>query len=139
MEASLNQRSVQIFDTHYDEEGKEIRVLNEKETAIAQQKQEAIKEAFQDWIFKDPDRRADLCATYNRIFNSMRPREYDGKHINFIGMNPEIRLEAHQRNAVARILYGGNSLLAHVVGAGKTFEWWPPPWKVRGWDCAGSP
>ncbi len=122
LEASLNQRSVQIFDTHYDEEGKEIRVLNEKETAIAQQKQEAIKEAFQDWIFKDPDRRADLCATYNRMFNSMRPREYDGKHINFIGMNPEIRLEAHQRNAVARILYGGNSLLAHVVGAGKTFE-----------------
>ncbi len=122
LEASLNQRSVQIFDTHYDADGKETRVLNEKETAIAQQKQEAIKEAFQNWIFKDPDRRTDLCATYNRMFNSMRPREYDGQHINFIGMNPEIHMERHQRNAVARSLYGGNSLLAHVVGAGKTFE-----------------
>ncbi|WP_331477036.1 helicase-related protein [Blautia sp.] len=122
LEASLNQRSVQIFDTHYDVDGKETRVLNEKETAIAQQKQESMKEAFQDWIFKDPDRRADLCATYNRMFNSMRPREYDGQHINFIGMNPEIHMERHQRNAVARSLYGGNSLLAHVVGAGKTYE-----------------
>ncbi len=121
-EASLNQRSVQIFDTHTDVDGKETRVLNEKETAIAQQKQEAIKEAFHDWIFKDPERRADLCAVYNKLFNSTRPREYDGKHINFIGMNPEIKLEPHQRNAVARILYGGNSLLAHVVGAGKTYE-----------------
>ena len=121
-EASLNQRSVQIFDTHTDIEGKETRVLNEKETAIAQQKQDAMKEAFHDWIFKDPDRRADLCAVYNRMFNSTRPREYDGKHINFIGMNPEIKLEPHQRNAVARILYGGNALLAHVVGAGKTYE-----------------
>ena len=121
-EASLNQRSAQIFDTHRDVEGKEIRVLNEKETAIAQQKQDAMKEAFHDWIFKDPERRTDLCAVYNRMFNSTRPREYDGKHINFIGMNPEIKLEAHQRNAVARILYGGNTLLAHVVGAGKTFE-----------------
>ena len=121
-EASLNQRSVQIFDTHTDIEGKETRVLNEKETAIAQQKQDAMKEAFHDWIFKDPDRRADLCGIYNKLFNSTRPREYDGKHINFIGMNPEIKLEPHQRNAVARILYGGNSLLAHVVGAGKTYE-----------------
>ena len=122
LEASLNQRSVQIFDTHYDVDGKETRVLNEKETAIAQQKQEAIKEMFQNWIFKDPERRADLCATYNRMFNSMRPREYDGQHIHFIGMNPEIHMERHQRNAVARALYGGNSLLAHVVGAGKTYE-----------------
>ena len=122
LEASLNQRSVQIFDTHYDVDGKETRVLNERETAIAQQKQEAIKEAFQNWIFKDPERRTDLCATYNRMFNSMRPREYDGQHINFIGMNPEIHMERHQRNAVARSLYGGNSLLAHVVGAGKTYE-----------------
>ncbi len=120
-EASLNQRSIQIFDTK-EADGKEIRVLNEKETAIAQQKQEAIKEAFQDWIFKDPDRRGDLCATYNRLFNSIRPREYDGRHLVFTGMNPEIRLEEHQRNAVARILYGGNTLLAHVVGAGKTYE-----------------
>jgi N12 class adenine-specific DNA methylase len=121
-EASLNQRSVQIFDTHRDADGKETRVLNEKETAIAQQKQDAMKEAFHDWIFKDPERRTDLCAVYNRMFNSTRPREYDGRHINFIGMNPEIRLEPHQRNAVARILYGGNTLLAHVVGAGKTYE-----------------
>ena len=121
-EASLNQRSVQIFDTHRDADGKEIRVLNEKETAIAQQKQDAMKEAFHDWIFKDPERRTDLCAVYNRMFNSTRPREYDGRHINFIGMNPEIKLEPHQRNAVARILYGGNTLLAHVVGAGKTYE-----------------
>ena len=121
-EASLNQRSVQIFDTHYDVDGKETRVLNDRATAIAQQKQEAIKEAFQNWIFKDPERRTDLCATYNRMFNSMRPREYDGQHINFIGMNPEIHMERHQRNAVARSLYGGNSLLAHVVGAGKTYE-----------------
>ncbi|MCM1234431.1 MAG: DEAD/DEAH box helicase family protein, partial [Ruminococcus flavefaciens] len=121
-EASLNQRSVQVFDSHRDAEGKEIRVLNEKETALAQQKQEAIKEAFRDWVFKDPERRADLCAVYNKLFNSIRPREYDGSHIVFSGMNPEIRLEGYQRNAVARILYGGNTLLAHVVGAGKTYE-----------------
>lgn len=121
-EASLNQRSIQIFDTHHDIDKKEIRVLNEKETAIAQQKQDALKEAFQNWIFQDQNRRADLCNTYNKLFNSTRPREYDGQHINFIGMNPEIRLERHQRNAVARVLYGGNTLLAHVVGAGKTFE-----------------
>ena len=122
MEHCLNQRSVQIFDTLLDDEGREHRVLNEKQTAIAQQKQDAIREAFQNWIFSDPDRRTDLCATYNRLFNATRPREYDGQHINFNGMNPEIRLETHQRNAVARILYGGNTLLAHVVGAGKTFE-----------------
>lgn len=120
-EASLNQRSVQIFDKK-EVDGREVRVLNEKETAVAQQKQEALKEAFRGWIFKDPQRRADLCATYNRLFNSTRPRAYDGQHISFTGMNPEIRLEPHQRNAVARILYGKNSLLAHVVGAGKTYE-----------------
>ena len=120
-EASLNQRSVQVFDTK-EVDGKETRVLNEKETAMAQQKQDAMKEAFSDWIFKDPERRRDLCAVYNKLFNSSRPREYDGSHINFIGMNPEIKLEPHQRNAVARILYGGNTLLAHVVGAGKTYE-----------------
>ena len=121
-QASLNQKSVQIFDTYRDAEGKETRVLNEKETAVAQQKQEAMKEAFRDWIFKDPERRTDLCAVYNKLFNSTRPREYDGQHITFNGMNPEIRLEPHQRNAVARMLYGGNTLLAHVVGAGKTYE-----------------
>ena len=117
-QASLNQRNVQVFDP----DGNGTRVLNGKETAIAQQKQDAMEEAFHDWIFKDPERRADLCAVYNRMFNSNRPREYDGQHINFIGMNPEIKLEPHQRNAVARMLYGGNTLLAHVVGAGKTYE-----------------
>ena len=121
-ENTLNQRAIQIFDYKESEDGREVRVLNGKETAIAQQKQEAVKEAFRDWIFKEPVRRADLCGTYNRMFNSTRPREYDGKHIVFSGMNPEKRLEPHQRNAVARILYGGNTLLAHVVGAGKTYE-----------------
>lgn len=120
-ENALNLRDTRIYDTTY-EDGKEKRVLNPKETAIAQQKQEAISEAFREWIFKDPDRRAELCAAYNRIFNSIRPRTYDGQHISFVGMNPEIRLETHQRNAVARMLYGGNTLLAHCVGAGKTFE-----------------
>ena len=99
-----------------------MRVLNAKETAIAQQKQEALKEAFQEWIFQDSKRRNQLCDTYNQIFNATRPREYNGQHIHFVGMNPEIQLEVHQRNAVARILYGGNSLLAHVMGAGKTYE-----------------
>ena len=114
----LNQRDSRVYDE--GAEGK--RVLNPKHTAIAQQKAEAIDQAFRDWIFKDPERRADLCATYNRIFNSKRPREYNGDHITFAGMNPEYKLEPHQRNAVARMLYGGNSLLAHCVGAGKTFE-----------------
>ena len=117
-ENALNLRDTRIYDTTIDDK----RVLNPKETAIAQQKQEAISEAFRDWIFKDPDRRAELCASYNRIFNSIRPRTYDGQHISFVGMNPEIRLETHQRNAVARMIYGGNTLLAHCVGAGKTYE-----------------
>ncbi len=120
-EDSLNQRSVEVYDT-VEVDGKEKRVLNAKETAIAQQKQEAMKEAFGEWIFKDPERREKLCATYNRLFNAVRPREYDGRHIQFAGMNPEIALEKHQQNAVARVLYGGNTLLAHVVGAGKTYE-----------------
>lgn len=122
LEAALNQRSVQIYDTKKDEDGKEIRVLNQKETIIAQQKQDALKEAFQNWIFQDAERRTDLCGTYNRLYNAVVPRSYDGSHIFFAGMNPEIALEEHQKNAVARILYGGNTLLAHVVGAGKTFE-----------------
>ena len=120
-EDALNLRDARVYDTVY-EDGKEKRVLNQKETMIAQQKQEAICEAFRNWIFKDPERRADLCATYNRLFNSIRPREYNGDHIQFTGMNPEYKLEPHQRNAVARMLYGGNALLAHCVGAGKTFE-----------------
>lgn len=120
-ENALNQRDTRVYDTTYVD-GKEVRTLNPKETAIAQQKQEAICEAFREWVFKDPQRRAELCAAYNKTFNSTRPREYDGSHIRFTGMNPEIKLEPHQRNAVARMLYGGNALLAHCVGAGKTFE-----------------
>ena len=120
-EATLNQRDVRVFDKRWVD-GKETRVLNEKQTAIAQQKQEAIGEAFKDWIFKDPERREALCRKYNDTFNNIRPREYDGSHINFVGMNPEISLRPHQRNAVAHILYGKNTLLAHCVGAGKTYE-----------------
>ena len=120
-EALLNQRDVRVFDKKWID-GQETRVLNEKETAIAQQKQESIGEAFKDWVFKDPERREALCRKYNDKFNNIRPREYDGSHINFVGMNPEYKLEPHQRNAVARMLYGGNALLAHCVGAGKTFE-----------------
>ena len=112
---------MRVFDKRWVD-GKETRVLNEKQTAIAQQKQEAIGEAFKDWIFKDPERRETLCRKYNDKFNNIRPREYDGSHINFVGMNPEISLRPHQRNAVAHILYGKNTLLAHCVGAGKTYE-----------------
>ena len=122
LEDTLNLRDIRIYDTVQDAEGKEKRVLNQKETTLAQQKQQAIKEAFRDWIWKDPDRREDLVKTYNELFNSIRPREFDGSHISFDGMTPEIDLREHQRNAVAHILYGGNTLLAHEVGAGKTFE-----------------
>ena len=122
IETTLNLKDVRIFDYQYDEEGRRIAVLNKKETAIAQSKQELIKDAFAEWIWKDPDRREAICKTYNILFNSNRPREYDGNHINFSGMNPEITLRKHQVNAIAHILYGGNTLLAHVVGAGKTFE-----------------
>ncbi len=122
IETTLNLKDVRIFDYQYDEEGRRIAVLNKKETAIAQSKQELIKDAFAEWIWKDPDRREAICKTYNVLFNSNRPREYDGSHINFSGMNPEITLRKHQVNAIAHILYGGNTLLAHVVGAGKTFE-----------------
>ena len=122
LEDTLNLRDVRIYDTVTDPDGKERRVLNSKETTLAQQKQQAIKDAFQDWIWKDPDRRQELVTKYNELFNSNRPREYDGSHIVFSGMNPEITLREHQLNAVAHILYGGNTLLAHEVGAGKTFE-----------------
>ena len=121
IEETLNLRDVRIFDT-VEEDGVEKRVLNKKETAIAQQKQEAIKEAFQSWIWKDPRRRERLTRIYNDRFNAVRPREYDGSHIRFTGMNPEITLRKHQVDAVAHILYGGNTLLAHCVGAGKTYE-----------------
>ena len=122
IETTLNLKDVRIFDYQYDAEGRRIAVLNKKETAIAQGKQELIKEAFAEWIWKDIDRRDAICKTYNILFNSNRPREYDGSHINFSGMNPEITLRKHQVNAIAHILYGGNTLLAHVVGAGKTYE-----------------
>lgn len=121
LEDALNLRDTKIFDT-ITEDGKEKRVLNKKETMIAQQKQEMIKEAFKEWIFRDIDRREGLCRTYNDLFNSVRPREYDGSHIQFAGMTPEITLMPHQKNAVAHILYGNNTLLAHCVGAGKTFQ-----------------
>lgn len=122
IEETLNLKDVRIFDYIEDDEGNKKAVLNKKETAIAQSKQEMIKQEFQDWIWSDPERRERLCKSYNEKFNSVRPREYDGSHIIFNGMNPEIELREHQKNAVAHILYGGNTLLAHAVGAGKTFE-----------------
>ena len=121
LEDALNLRDTKIYDTVY-EDGKERRVLNKKETMLAQQAQEAIRDAFKQWIFKDLDRREELCKVYNERFNAIRPREYDGSHIKFVGMTPEIRLMPHQKNAVAHILYGNNTLLAHCVGAGKTFQ-----------------
>ena len=121
LENTLNLRDVRIYDKIEDADGTERRVLNVKETTLAQQKQQVIKDAFRDWLWKDPKRRETLVAKYNELFNSTRPREYDGSHLTFPGMNPEIELREHQRNAIARILYGGNSLLAHEVGAGKTF------------------
>ena len=122
LEDTLNLRDVRIYDTVEDADGSTKRVLNQRETTLAQQKQQAIKDAFQDWIWKDPQRRHDLVKKYNELFNSTRPREYDGSHIVFSGMNPEISLREHQRNAIAHVLYGGNTLLAHEVGAGKTYE-----------------
>lgn len=122
MEETLNLRDVRIFDYIEDGNGRKTAVLNKKETAIAQGKQELIKQAFADWIWSDPERREQLTKLYNEKFNSIRPREYDGSHLNFVGINPEITLRPHQINAIAHILYGGNTLLAHVVGAGKTFE-----------------
>lgn len=122
IEETLNLRDLRIFDYVEDEHGNRVPVLNKKETAIAQGKQQLIKQSFQDWIWKDPQRRERLTRLYNDKFNSIRPREYDGSHLTFVGINPEITLRPHQVNAIARILYGGNTLLAHVVGAGKTFE-----------------
>lgn len=121
LEDSLNLKDTRVYDT-IQEDGKEKRVLNKKETTIASQKQEAIREAFKDWVFRDPERRQALVAKYNELFNSTRPREYDGSHLKFQGMTPDIELKPHQKNAVAHVLYGGNTLLAHCVGAGKTFE-----------------
>lgn len=122
LESSLNLKNIQIFDTYTDEEGKEHRELNKKETILASQKQDMIKEKFKDWVFKDRERREMLVSLYNEKFNSIRPRQFDGSHLEFPGMNPEITLKPHQKNAVAHQLYGNNTLLAHCVGAGKTFE-----------------
>ena len=122
LEDALNLKDTKIYDNVEDADGKQHRVLNKKETMLAQQKQEMIREAFKEWVFRDIDRREDLCKTYNELFNSIRPREYDGSHIRFVGMTPEIQLMQHQKNAVAHILYGNNTLLAHCVGAGKTFQ-----------------
>ena len=122
LEDTLNLRDVRVYDTVEDDSGKPKRVLNKKETMLAGQKQQAIKDAFANWIWQDPQRRESLVKQYNELFNSTRPREYDGSHIHFVGMNPEITLREHQRNAIAHVLYGGNTLLAHEVGAGKTFE-----------------
>ena len=122
LEETLNLKEVRIYDTVEDAEGKPKRVLNKRETMLAQQKQQVIKDAFANWIWQDPQRRIALVKQYNELFNSTRPREYDGSHIHFVGMNPEITLREHQRNAIAHVLYGGNTLLAHEVGAGKTYE-----------------
>ena len=122
MEDTLNLRDVRVYDKITDADGKEQRILNKKETMLACQRQELIKQKFKDWIFADPDRRERLCRIYNDKFNSIRPREYDGSHLNFVGISPEINLRDHQLNAIARVIYGGNTLLAHEVGAGKTFE-----------------
>src|SRR5699024_4520882 len=121
IEETLNLKDVRVYDYTIDDEGRRVPELNKKETAIAQAKQEQIKSAFEEWIWTDPERRQRLCKMYNEKFNSIRPREYDGSHIRFDGMNPEIKLRKHQINGIARILYGGNTLLAHEVGAGKTF------------------
>ena len=122
LEDTLNLRDARVYDTVEDDSGKPKRVLNKKETMLAGQKQQAVKDAFANWIWQDPQRRESLVKQYNELFNSTRPREYDGSHIHFVGMNPEISLREHQRNAIAHVLYGGNTLLAHEVGAGKTFE-----------------
>ena len=129
LEDTLNLRDTRVYDVVQDENGREKRELNQKETTIAQQKQQAIKDAFHDWVWKDPTRRHELVTRYNELFNSTRPREYDGSHIVFDGMNPEITLREHQRTAIAHVLYGGNTLLAHQVGAGKTSRWWRRRWK----------
>ena len=122
LEDTLNLRDARVYDRVEQPDGKVTSVLNKKETMLAQEKQEALKNAFKDWIFKEPERREKLVEKYNILFNSMKPREYDGSHINFVGINPEITLREHQLNAIAHTMYGGNTLLAHEVGAGKTYE-----------------
>lgn len=138
LENALNLRATKIYDTIYDENGKEQHKLNGPATEEAQAKQRMIEDAFKDWIFKDRERRESLVALYNEKFNCIRPREYDGSHIQFFGMNPEISLRPHQRNAIAHILYGHNTLLAHVVGAGKTYEMVAAAMEKSGWACAAK-
>lgn len=136
LEQTLNLRSVTVYDRVTDADGTVRSVVNPRETMLAQQKQSAIKEAFAAWIWKDPQRRMALEKEYNERFNSLRPAEFSGEHINFVGMNPLIGLRTHQKNAIAHILYGGNTLLAHEVGAGKTFTMQQLRWKVNVLDCA---
>ncbi len=132
LEDTLNLRDTRVYDVVQDENGREKRELNQKETTIAQQKQQAIKDAFHDWVWKDPTRRHELVTRYNELFNSTRPREYDGSHIVFDGMNPEITLREHQRTAIAHVLYGGNTLLAHQLARAKPLKWSPLRWNPNG-------
>ena len=136
LEDTLNLKDVRIYDAIEDEEGRPKRVLNKTDTMLAQQKQQVIKDAFANWIWQDPQRRIALVKQYNELFNSNRPREYDGSHIHFVGMNPEISPREHQRNAIAHVLYGGNTLLAHEVGEPeRRLRWQHPQWKPNGWGC----
>ena len=130
LEDTLNLKDMRIYDQVEDADGKKRRVLNKKETTLAQQKQQAIKDAFRDWVWKDPQRREALTRRYNELFNSTRPREYDGQHIHFVGMNPDIMLREHQRNAIAHVLYGGNTLLARPL------KWLRQPWNRSASDSA---
>ena len=130
----MNLRDCRIYDT-IEEDGKERRVLNQKETMLAQQKQQAIKDTFAGWVWQDPQRRNLLVKQYNELFNSTRPREYDGSHIHFVGMNPEINLREHQRNAVAHVLYGGNTLLATRWVPAKVLRWQLRQWNLSVWAC----
>lgn len=132
LEETLNLKDIRIYDTVEDPNGKEKRVLNKKETTLAKQKQQAIKDAFQDWIWRDPERRERLCSRYNERFNATRPREYDGSHIHFVGMNPDIKLRPHQLNAIAHVLYGGNVLLALRSAQERPLKWLRPPWNPNG-------
>ena len=136
LEETLNLKDIRIYDTYEDADGKKKRVLNKKETTLAQQKQQAIKDAFANWIWRDPQRREELVTRYNELFNSTRPREYDGSHIRFGGMNPDIKLRPHQLNAIAHVLYGGNTLLAMKWVQEKHLRWRLPQWNRSGWGCA---
>ena len=132
----MNLKDVRIYDTIEDADGRPKRVLNKRETMLAQQKQQVIKDAFANWVWQDPQRRIALVKQYNELFNSTRPREYDGSHIKFVGMNPEITLREHQRNAIAHVLYGGNTLLATKWAQARPTKWQPLLWKQNALVCA---